>query len=443
MPRAPAKKAKTKAKTTRPATNYRYSRPYYTGRGSYKFISGSASGYGEAKIPGIGKVGGQLGLSAGYANRPYEVQGMGAYKISDIKRNVLIKPDPPAVRNSSDGHGVVIRHREFIKNITTSSVAGQFKIENFPLNPGLSDTFPWLSSIAGSFEEYSFEGLLFEFQSTCSSAIASSTDLSLGSVLLCTQYDPTNEPFDNSQSMLNYDWSENTKVSSSKIHFVECDPRQNILGKFYVRQDGEEVVDKRFNDLGFFSIATEGLQGTSVQIGRLWCSYQVRFSKPKLNIPATVSVENFFKYRQDGPNINGATPFGVISTGILSESNTLDITLLSVDNVGRILFPPEPNKVSYCVIYSCHSDHSSVVYSAPVFANPSGVISVSTFKSDGLTALSFPDNTNISLSPQTIIGYFSTTQSENCSIDVDFSALPTSPTNVKCDVHVIRVPFLE
>ena len=86
----------------------------------------------------------------------------------------------------NDGKEFVIRHREYITDIY-SGVAGSpgapapspFKIQSFSLNPGMIETYPWLSNVAGRFEEYNIEGMLFEYKSMYSDA-AVQTGGSLG-----------------------------------------------------------------------------------------------------------------------------------------------------------------------------------------------------------------------------------------------------------------------
>ena len=64
---------------------------------------------------------------------------------------------PPQVINSYDHGGVIFRHREYIKDITSNI---GFTNVSFDINPGLVATFPWFAQAAQCFEEYEMRGLV-------------------------------------------------------------------------------------------------------------------------------------------------------------------------------------------------------------------------------------------------------------------------------------------
>lgn len=324
-----------------PARRYKPS-TYMKGRGGYYF-KGSASA--SAKLPGFGNVSGSLegGFSKG------TLRGLGAYDISSLNHNVLIKPDLPEVRNTVyvEG-GTIIRHREYLGTITTASSANTFNIQSYPLNPAQSSTFPWLSTIAQNYEEYKPNGLMFEFRSTASDAIASSTNLALGQVMLCTQYDPTDPDFSSDIEMLNYSWAQSGKVSDTVRHYIECDPKQSPLSHLYTRAGGLET-DLRFTDFGKFSIATNGLQGTSIQVGQLWVTYEFIMYKPKVGGLGSEASSVYTYYQGDG-SCTTTYVFGTIAGGSLGPNNNLDI-VLSYPQFGTsyISFPARAVPSTYCV----------------------------------------------------------------------------------------------
>ena len=333
---------------------YRRRYGYYRGRGAY-YAGGTISG--SAKIPGVGRISaqGRAGYTHGGGDAAMsKLMGLGAYSADRIQQNALLRPDPPMIMNGPEG--TVIRHREFIQNIVTDGTAGAFKIETFAINPAQPQTFPWLSTVAQNFEEYVMEGLVFEFQSTSSDAIASSSNLALGSVMMVTQYDVDNPPFVSAQGVLNYDWSQSCKVSETVLHFVECDPAQNVMRKYFTRSPSENSSDLRFTDMGNFSIATEGLQGTSVNIGRLWVSYQVRLSKPKLSPSASNPSGSYWWGRNYDGAVTSAHPFGSTDPTIVPENN-MEITIDTVSNFIRL--PSLATDASYYVAIQWRTDSST------------------------------------------------------------------------------------
>lgn len=332
--------------------SYYRRRPYYRGRGAYYLHANGAMSGG---IPGIGKfaVGARGGL----------VSGLGAYELGNISHNTLIKPDIPEIRNAAYVEGAtIIRHREYLGPITTSATAGAFKIENFELNPAQSAAFPWLSQIAENYEEYKPNGLLFEFRSTASDAIASSTNLALGQVMMATQYDPTDPPFTNDVDMLNYSWAQSGKVSDNLQHFVECDPKQSPMSHLYTRAGTEaSSSDLRFSDFGRFSIATQGLQGTNVQIGQLWVSYEFLLYKPKIGESQSTGGGIFMLQQADG-SVSTNKIVGDIGNAELYEGNNIPMALSYDDNgYFRVVFPQRNVECTYDVSFTVIGDGSALV----------------------------------------------------------------------------------
>lgn len=297
---------------------------YVKGRGAY-YIKGDLHGTAEGDIPGVGKFTAGGNLAGGYATDNY-LQGLGAYNVAKIRKNTLIMSDPPSIKNSGKVEGgTVIRHREYLGQIMSSDSANTFKIQSYPLNPAQSDSFPWLSSIAANFEEYTPNGVMYEFRSTCSDAIASSTNLALGQIMLACQYDPLDAPFASDVEMLNYEFAQSCKVSESVCHFVECDPKQSPLTHLYTRPGAPTGdSDLRFSDFGTFHIASTGLQGTEVALGQLWATYEFIFFKPKVSLLSPVA-SNLFKYYSDV--VTQTNPFGAPGTYVYSPNNNLQCTV--------------------------------------------------------------------------------------------------------------------
>lgn len=268
-------KSKTSARTSKKSQPLSgQSRRQVSGRGAY-YVKGHIGG--EASIPGFGKA--HAGLEGGI------VRGLGAYDVSRIRKNIFLRGDPPSMRNTRymEG-GTIIRHREYLGDIVSSATANTFNIQSYPLNPAQQATFPWLSPIARQYEEYMVNGILFEFKSTCSDAIASSNNLALGNIMMASQYDPLNPPFISAVQMLNYEYAQSCKVSESALHMIECDPRQSPLTHLYTRP-GTLVAnaDLRLYDFATFYVASSGLQGTSINLGQLWVTYEFILFKPKVS----------------------------------------------------------------------------------------------------------------------------------------------------------------
>jgi hypothetical protein len=256
-----------------------------------------------------------------------------------------MRGDPPIIRNVASREGaVVIRHREYIQDIVSSATASSFKVDTFPLNPGMAAAFPWLNSIASSFEEYILNGMLFEFKSITSDAISSASLATIGEVILATQYDALNAPFTSNVQMLNYEYAQVAKASQDCIHMIECDPRQSAVSShLYVRSTPPPGnSDIRLYDHGTFSIASNQIAGTSVVLGQLWCTYEVLLFKPK--IPTALQLTtSMFKWL--GPSLTQNQPITGTGTLLLYPQNTIPVVL----GQNNITLPATPTLLSYLV----------------------------------------------------------------------------------------------
>lgn len=230
-----------------------------------------AIGMGSYSMPGI------YGSSSG---------NLGMIPISQA--NSLINNMVPSRSLSSVGdetNSIVISNAEYLGDIIPSS--SQFlSLYNLAINPGLASTFPWLSQLAQFYEEYSFEQLSFTFKSMTNEGATSAS----GSVIMATQYNPTNAAFTTKQQMENYDYAHSCKVTQNMAHGVECDPSktgQNAVE--YIRTGTlASNQDIKTYDLGIFQLAVNGTTASG-NVGELWVNYKVKLSKTKMVTPGTVS----------------------------------------------------------------------------------------------------------------------------------------------------------
>ena len=281
-------------------------------------------------------LGGKLGHLA------EKITGFGDYK---IQSNTLMKGgmSQAMIVNSANRGSTIIRHREYIGDIVATSA---FTITKYPLNPGQASTFPWANTPASSFEQWRARGIIFEYVSTSSDAVlSSSASTGLGSVIMATDYDALDAPFTNKRSMLNTEFACSSKPSCSFIHPVECKQSRTPMSLQYVRttEGFPTGGDPRMYDLGNFYIATEGMQNaesTSV-IGELFVIYEMELFKPQLGPIAEGD------YPTDYFRLSGQTSSTWLANATASEFNTLGGTCDS----GTYYFPPSLNSGMYLVTY--------------------------------------------------------------------------------------------
>lgn len=273
-------------------------RPVVKGRGAYttavakpkrKARTGAVSGRGFYKGfaadlgYGLGRVGNYItgkddlhvkgrGLGQHFAN----VTGLGAYSMN---LNTLHQVVPEVANARSKEGATILRHKEYLCDISGSTTGFAIR-QQLDLNPGLTDVFPWASQIANAYEEWELLGCLVEFVTTSGNATGSNT--ALGEVMISTEYNSYNPPFSNKQQMLNQVFAVSGVPSCNLIHAIECQPKQNQVARFYVR-NGSSSVPIVLTDLGRTTIAVQGQQSTGI-LGELWITYELALYKPRLAV---------------------------------------------------------------------------------------------------------------------------------------------------------------
>lgn len=290
----------------RPRKRRRYSRaprpsyrPRVRGRGAYKVSGGGAkkkAGWSAVKLGGTlgGAIGGTIGsyvapgigtaigsglgsaLGSGAGQLFKSITGFGDYTVHE---NALLGKSTAVPSFGEDS--IRVRKCEYVCDINATE---DFSNNYFPVNPGLDETFPWLSRIAANYEQYRWNGLIFMFKSTSSDAIASTTDLGLGQVVLASDYNSADPPFVNQPQMLGTMFSNSGKPSNDIYHAVECATRDMAQKLFYVRTgDVPTGADIRLYDMLSFQLATQNMPAQYTGMGQLWVSYDISFTKSVMN----------------------------------------------------------------------------------------------------------------------------------------------------------------
>lgn len=206
--------------------------------------------------------------------------GFGDYSIS---ANSIVQSggggSTPAIIETR-GRAVRITNREYLGEVYTGPVVGGFNAVTYDVNPGNLLTFPWLNTIAQQYEQYIPNGIIFEFRST---ATDNTLSASLGSVMIASEYDVTEDAYSSKIEMMNSAYSSESKMSDGNIHGIECDPAELQRKVFYVRAVDESVTNPRDYDLCKTTIATQGggLAANS-SVGSLYIHYDITFLKEQM-----------------------------------------------------------------------------------------------------------------------------------------------------------------
>lgn len=390
-------------------------------------------GVGRVAAPAVSSVVNALGKRA-----MTMISGQGDYDISGITHNSLVgKISPTVPVFSSNMAGMVrVQHREYITDILSTT---DFNNLEFPINPALSVTFPWLSKLAQNFEQYQIHGLIFEFKTGSSDAL-NSTNTALGYVVMATEYNSLAAGYQNKLEMENAIFACSTKPSLSTIHAVECAPNQSTLNILYTRTGFENIgaSDIRFYDLGKFNLATIGMQAIGANLGELWVSYDIsmmktRFLEPGLTIPT-------YSLQFEGTD-NGRALLGQEVTQV-TKINTLGVvvnqTFNAITNICSSIFTLPPGSAgNYILNYHLTGDLSNNVLNTRFFtSNPfNSLVNISErniYSSNeskfGLLPDSKPYNSSITAaqlpgSVSILLTYSFTINNNNLSSSFTFSAL--------------------
>jgi len=299
-----------------------------TGRGGYFSDSGQSLG---------SWLGGQGGKAAGSILDT--VFGLGAYNVKSNSllsmQNVRYSPGgPPRVVNSKKGEATVFTHREYVGELITgendpSSGLSAYKIQSFPINPGNSSLFPWLSLSAGGFQEYEIQGMLVDLVSEASTF---AQNLALGTIMMAAEYNPVALPPANKVALLELEYSSSCKTSESLIMPIECARVNDSETHLFIALDNDYLgTDARTFNLGEIYVATQGAPAETAKVAEIWVTYQIALFKPK--IPSLMGTTFGAHWQLSGCG-NGAV-FGTSQT--ISANSTPGFSL-DVPN-SSIVFP--------------------------------------------------------------------------------------------------------
>lgn len=377
---------------------------------------------GLVPIPGAARIGSFLGGKLGHLVE--KITGFGDYHVD---QNSIMKGGmtPPQIVNSVDTGSVIIRHREYIGDITSSTA---FAVQTYPINPGLSRTFPWLSQIATSFEQYRLRGVLFEYASTSSDALLSSaTSTALGSVSMQTDYDVADDPPTSKRQMLNSMFGSSDKPSLSFIHPIECKKGISAQSILYTRSAAiPSGYDLRLYDFGNFHIATEGMQVAGGVLGELWITYEIEFFKQQ-------TTYNALADHYISTAITSARPLGTVSGSNLGRGATIGG---AISGDGRSYsFPPSYSDGTYLISYTSVAEGTTASVSPPTFtvANCTVANWYQNGVDDRIYAPSPPATSysNVTMCVVRITG-------PNASITYNTDGVP--PASSVADLYVVRFP---
>lgn len=254
-----------------------------------KSITRGLAGIANQFIPGSGSI--VRGVS--------QLFGFGAYTTADAE--AILASKVPSMNATLD-RGIRVSHHEYVGDVTSST---SFSVHSYPINPGVQVAFPWLSSVAASFQEYEINGLIFYFKSTSANAL-NSTNTALGQIIGAVQYNPYLPAPQDKISMLGLASASDGKPSESNIYPVECKADMVVYRSKLIRT-GAVTDDLAKYDHGNFFLGSNGSQAAAV-VGELHIVYDITLKKPRLIRESAANAWYYHEYSAEGKS-SGADPF--------------------------------------------------------------------------------------------------------------------------------------
>lgn len=214
------------------------------------------------------------------------------------------------------GQTITVRHKEFIASIKGSV---DFNLQRFfILQPGDTNTFPWLSGIADKFQQYRVKGMVYHYVPTSGYAV-NGTNPAIGAVMMQTSYRANDTPPASKSEMLNEYWASEASPADSFCHPIECSPKENPFSVHYVRTNPPPASDSPLlYDLGVTYVATQGMQADNNVVGDLWVTYEIELSKPVVASNVTDTVPSAMLLTTTG--ISTAAPLGTTTLTATGQS---------------------------------------------------------------------------------------------------------------------------
>lgn len=171
---------------------------------------------------------------------------------------------------------LIVSHRELVGPVYIP-VTGfdTFQVSSYSINPGLSTSFPWLSSTADSWDQYEIKHIRYEYVPSCPTTTR-------GQVMLIPEYDPTDPvPQTEADAMNNYGCVAIPAWNEGSVTLDYTALTTNGVRKF-IRND-RKAGDLRTYDSGQLFLATTdfSVDSAGVNVGKLYVTYDIKLCVPQ------------------------------------------------------------------------------------------------------------------------------------------------------------------
>jgi len=221
------------------------------------------------------------------------------------KKQVIEAPVAKSFRRSSvpprivkSKRGLTIAHSEMIGSVISSGTTLTYKTQSYTNNPGRFATYPWLSTIAGNFDQYVIKKCVVNFVSNQPTSTA-------GKVGLGFDYDSSDiAPGDRNEFF-------------ALTHHTECAPWDSLSLNVPVDNkprfiNSHTVTDSKLIDLGQIFFMSDQIVALNSNLGDVTIDYVVELLKPQQAIYSTMVMDCGLNSGAVGATSSLWTPVGPI-----------------------------------------------------------------------------------------------------------------------------------
>lgn len=183
----------------------------------------------------------------------------------------------------TNGDTVEITHSEPLRPITSLSANTFHLVDSYNLNPGLRDTFKWLSKLAANYETYDVVGISFEYNPTVPTTTA-------GSIYGFIDYDASDNPPTSSQDVLAMKGAVVSPVYAD-FKITTMNVNVNKFRNRYIRTTQVQEGDIKTYDFGKLFLYVEGAPTVGAKFGNIVSHYKFVLRTPQHNPEAGLVAE--------------------------------------------------------------------------------------------------------------------------------------------------------
>jgi len=232
----------------------------------------------KKKAPKSNKAKGKKKERAFYVGASADVNGIGSgqfqmvHQDAPLVQGLKLRTNAAGLRaTASRDARITVRHREFLSDVPASF---DFNIFGIDINPGLVQSFPWLSQIASIYETYKVRKLLFCFEPT-------SAATEVGSVYMGIDYNTYDAAPIDKQTLMSYQGTSRSQVWQRSQFIVPLAAMNKAYKERYIRSGPLPDQDLKTFDVGTFYLAVSGCSvSADAPVGELYIEYDIELITP-------------------------------------------------------------------------------------------------------------------------------------------------------------------